>query len=107
LYGALGVVVQQRQREIGIRLALGAAMGEIRRMVVSQGIRPAAAGLVLGLATALGAAGVLRALLYGIEPRDPLTFVVSTLVIGVAALLACLVPAARAARVDPAAAIRD
>jgi putative ABC transport system permease protein len=107
LYGALGVVVRQRQREIGIRLALGAAAGEIRRMVLKQGMRPAAGGLLLGLATALAAAGVLKTLLYGIEPRDPLTFAASTLVICVAALLACLLPAARAARVDPAAAIRE
>ena len=70
LYGALGVVVRQRQREIGIRLALGAAVGEIRRIALKQGMRPAA--------------GVLKTPLFGIEPRDPLTFFASTLVIGVA-----------------------
>lgn len=107
LYGALGVVVRQRQREIGIRLALGAAAGGIRRMVVTQGMRPAAAGLLLGLALALAFAGALRALLYGIPARDPLTFLAATAVLAAASLLACLLPAMRAARVDPATALRD
>ena len=107
LYGALGIIVRQRQREIGIRLALGAAGGEIRRMVMAQGMRPALAGLAAGLAVALASVGVLRALLYGVDARDPLTFAAAAAVLATASLAACLLPAARAARVDPAVALRD
>jgi putative ABC transport system permease protein len=107
LYGALGVVIRQRQREIGVRLALGAAAGDIRRMVVAQGMTPVAVGLSLGLLLAFTSAGVLRALLYGIEARDPLTFAAAAAVLCAASLAACLVPAFRGARVDPVTALRN
>ena len=107
LYGALGVVIRQRQREIGVRLALGAAEGDIRRMVVAQGMTPVAVGLSLGLLLAFTSAGLLRALLYGIEARDPLTFAAAAAVLCAASLTACLVPAFRGARVDPVAALRS
>jgi putative ABC transport system permease protein len=107
LYGALGVVVRQRQHEIGIRLALGAAIHEIRRMVVRQGMTPVAVGLGVGLLAAVAAARFVRALLYGIDARDPLTFVVATGIVTVASIAACLIPAVRAARVDPATALRE
>ena len=107
LYGALGVVIRQRQREIGVRLALGAERGDIRRMVIAQGMKPVAVGLSLGLLLAFTSAGVLRALLYGIEARDPLTFAAAAAVLCAASLTACLVPAFRGARVDPVAALRS
>jgi putative ABC transport system permease protein len=107
LYGALGVVVRQRRREIGLRLALGAAAAEISRMVLVQGMRPVAAGLALGLLAAAASAQGLRALLFQVEARDPLTFVVAAAVLSAFALVACVLPAWRAARVDPATMLRD
>jgi putative ABC transport system permease protein len=107
LYGALGVVIRQRQREIGIRLALGAATGDIRRMVVAQGMKPVAVGLSMGLLLAFTSAGVLRTLLYGVEARDPLTFALAAGVLCAASLAACLVPAFRGASVDPVTALRS
>jgi len=107
LYGALGVVIRQRQREIGVRLALGAEQGDIRRMVIAQGMKPVAVGISLGLLLAFTWSGVLRALLYGIDARDPLTFAAAAAVLCAASLTACLVPAFRGARVDPVAALRS
>jgi putative ABC transport system permease protein len=98
--------VNQRTREIGIRMALGANTGNVLTMVVCQGITPALLGLGIGLAAAMAAAGVLSAFLYGIQPRDPITFATSPLLLLVAALVAAYVPARRAARVDPASALR-
>ena len=107
LYGALGVVIRQRQREIGVRLALGAAQADIRRMVIAQGMKPVVVGLALGLLVAFTAAGLLRALLHGIEARDPLTFALAAAVLCAASLAACLVPAIRGARVNPVTALRS
>ena len=107
LYGALGVVIRQRQREIGVRLALGAEQGDIRRMVIAQGMKPVAVGISLGLLLAFTWSGVLRALLYGIDARDPLTFAAAAAVLCAASLTACLVPAFRGARVDPVTALRS
>jgi putative ABC transport system permease protein len=106
LYGALAVLVRQRQREIGVRLALGAAASHIRRMVLGQGLRPVAAGLLLGLAMAAASARVLASLLFGITARDLGTFAAVTAVLATSALLACLVPAWRASRIDPAVTLR-
>jgi len=106
LYGALAVLVRQRQREIGVPLALGAAASQIRRMILGQGMRPVAAGLLLGLAAAAASAQVLASLLYGITARDPGTFAAVTAVLAASALAACLIPAWRASRIDPAVTLR-
>ncbi|MGE5206858.1 MAG: FtsX-like permease family protein, partial [Chlamydiota bacterium] len=106
IYGVVSYGVNQRTREIGIRMALGAETGNVLTMVVRQGMTPALFGLGLGFAAALAAAGLLASFLYDIQPRDPLTFASSMALLLVVALLAAYVPARRAARVDPAAALR-
>ncbi|MGE0040677.1 MAG: ABC transporter permease [Vicinamibacterales bacterium] len=106
LYGALGVLVGQRQREIGVRLALGAGASAIQRMIFVEGLRPVLGGLVLGLAAAAAASGVLGSLLYGVEALDGPTFVISAVVLLLVAATACALPAWRAARIDPATTLR-
>jgi putative ABC transport system permease protein len=106
LYGAVGVAVGQRRREIGLRIALGARAGQIRRMVVAQGMRPVGAGLALGIALAALATGALRSLLYGVTPLDPETFAGAGALLAAGALVACFIPAWRAARTDPAETLR-
>jgi putative ABC transport system permease protein len=101
IYGIISYLVAQRTREIGIRLALGAPVGAVRGMVLRSGVLLAAAGVALGLVSALAATRLLSGLLFGIGTRDPLTFVaVPLLLLGVAAL-ASYVPARRTTRVDP------
>jgi predicted permease len=106
LYGVFSNLVSQRIGEIGIRMVLGATRTEVQRMMLEQGMRPVFAGLAGGLAAALAVTRLLRSLLFGVTPTDPTTFaVVSLLLIGVA-LLACALPTWRAARIDPAVALR-
>jgi len=106
LYGVIAYAVSQRTREIGIRVALGAQRGDILRLVVRQGLLLTAAGIALGVAAALAVTQVLTAFLYGINARDPLTFGGVALLLGTVALLACFIPARRAARVEPMVALR-
>jgi ABC-type antimicrobial peptide transport system permease subunit len=106
VFGVLSYTVTQRTRELGIRLALGAAPGAVRRMVVRQGLGLVVTGLVIGLAGALALVRVMSSLLYGVEPTDPLTFLsVAAVLIGVA-IAASYLPARRATRVDPIIALR-
>jgi predicted permease len=106
IYGVLSYLVSERTHEIGIRIALGAESGSILRMVLRQGLRLAITGAAVGLAVALIVSQLMAGLLYGVRPTDPLTFAgVAALLIGVA-LLACYIPARRALRVDPLAALR-
>jgi putative ABC transport system permease protein len=107
IYGVISFAVAQRTREIGIRVALGADRGAILRLVVGQGTTVAAVGLVLGVAAALAATRVLRALLFDVTPTDPLTLITVVALLAIAALVACWIPALRAARLQPAAALRD
>lgn len=106
LYALLAYSVACRTREIGIRLALGARGADLIRMVVGQAARPVACGVALGLAAAFGLTRSLSALLYRTDPADPATLLAAPLVMAVVALLASYVPARRAARVDPAIALR-
>jgi len=106
-YGVLSYLVTERQREIGIRVALGASSAGIMKLVLRQGMTIAAIGLGLGVLGAFGLARVTRSLLFEVSPTDPATYaVVGVSIIGVT-LLACLVPANRAVRVDPLVAIRS
>ncbi len=106
LYGVIAYGARQRTHEIGIRLALGAQPEDVGKMVLGQGAKLALVGVGIGLAASLGAARLVRSLLFGVGATDPVTFVVVTaLLIGVA-LLACYVPARRAMRVNPIDALR-
>jgi predicted permease len=107
LYGVLAYAVTQRTREIGLRMAIGAAPLTIRGMVLAQVGRLTAAGVVIGLATALALGRGARSLLYEVQSYDPVTALTATAVLGAVALCAGLVPALRAARVDPIKALRD
>lgn len=107
LYGVLAYSVTQRSIEIGIRMALGSSAAAIFRMVVGQGARLIAIGLGIGIAASFALGGLVRGMLYGVEPRDPLVFVGVLTVLAGTALLACLIPARRAMRVDPAVAMRE
>jgi len=107
IYGVMAYAVQQRTREIGVRLALGAAPNAVRAMVVFQGMRLALVGVIIGVAAAYGLSRYMSNLLFGVEPRDPLVFVGVPLLLAVIALVAVWVPAARASRIDPLGALRS
>ena len=106
LYGLMGYVVGRREREIGIRSALGATPASVVRLMLHHAERLAGIGLLLGLAASVVATRGLAGLLYETDPRDPLTLAASTVVLGLAAMFAAFAPARRAARVDPAVVLR-
>jgi len=106
IYGVVAYSVQQRTSEIGIRMALGASPQNVRRMVVLQGMILALVGVVLGAAGGLALTRVMRSLLFGVKPWDPVTFVITAFVLSTVAWFACYVPAVRASRVDPMVALR-
>lgn len=106
IYGVLAYMVMQQMHEMGIRMALGAQRRDILRMVIAHGMRLVLAGSAAGLLGAWGVTRLMQSLLYGIAPWDPVTFVAVTGLLSGAALLACYVPALRAARIDPMAALR-
>jgi putative ABC transport system permease protein len=107
LYGVISYSVGQRTRELGIRMALGAQPSAVLRQVLAEGAILVFWGLVLGLVVAVTIAGVLKSLLFGVSARDPLTLAVVVAVLLTTALAACAVPALRATRIDPMAALRD
>lgn len=106
LYSVISYLVTQRTNEIGIRLALGARPGQVRRMVVLQGVRLAAIGLVIGFAAALALTRLLQGILFGTEPTDPVTFTVVSGFLAAIALLATYGPAHRASCIDPASSLK-
>jgi predicted permease len=106
LYGVIAYGARQRTHEIGIRLALGARPEDVGKMVLGQGTRLALVGVGIGLAASLGAARLVRSLLFGVGTTDPVTFVVVTGLLIAVALVACYVPARRAMRVNPIDALR-
>jgi putative ABC transport system permease protein len=107
LFGVLSFLVHQRSREIGVRMALGAEPGRILRMVVGRGALLVGTGLALGLAAAVPLTRALAGLLYGVSPLDPVTFVSLPVLLAAVALVACLLPARRAAGVDPMVSLRQ
>ena len=107
LYGLLAYAVAQRQREIGIRMALGAVPRSIARLIGGQALVLVLAGVALGLAGAVAAAPLARALLYGVGPNDPASLLAAALLVALGATLAAVIPALRASRVDPASALRE
>ena len=107
IYGVIAWTVRQRTREIGVRMALGAQRRAVLALVLGRGLKLAGAGIVLGLIGAISSTQLLRSLLFGVGPTDPITFVVVPLLLVVVALLACWLPARRAAAVDPMEALRS
>jgi predicted permease len=106
IYAVIAYVARQRTREIAVRMALGAHAADVRRLFLRQGVRLTAAGLVIGLAAAALAGRLLSTLLFGVQPVDLITFAIVSVVLGAVALAAAYLPARRAARVDPAGALR-
>jgi predicted permease len=106
IYGAVAYMVEQRTGEIGVRMALGAQTSDVLDLVVRQGMTPVILGLIIGLAGTFAVGRLLAAQLYQISPHDPFLLGAAAIVLAVAALLACLIPARRATRVDPIQALR-
>jgi ABC-type antimicrobial peptide transport system permease subunit len=106
LYGVLSYAVAQRTQEIGVRLALGAARGQIVKMIMREAALLLVIGLAVGIALALAAAKTARALLYGLEPYDPITYLLAATLLAAVASAASYFPSRRASRVDPIVALR-
>jgi predicted permease len=106
IYGVIAYVATQRTRETGIRLALGAQVGDVRRMFLRHGLTLTAVGITLGVLVAVALTRVMSALLFGVAAVDPMTYVGMSTVLGAVALLATYLPARRASRVDPVIALR-
>lgn len=106
VYGLLSYVVAQRRHEVGVRMVLGAAGADVVGLIVRQGMALAGLGLAVGIAGALAAVRLLDSLLFGVSSTDPLAYGTVVLVLGGASLAACLLPARRAARIDPMASLR-
>jgi predicted permease len=106
LYGVISFAVTQRTHEIGIRIALGARSGNVLTLIVKQGMTLTLIGVVIGLAGSFGLTRLIESLLFGVSTDDPLTFAIIALLVAAASLLACMIPARRAARVDPMVALR-
>jgi ABC-type antimicrobial peptide transport system permease subunit len=107
LYGVMSYAVSQSTRELGLRMALGATVSNLLRLVISQGLVLTAFGVVVGATVALTMAKLIANLLYKVSPRDPLAFGLALLVMTIASIAACFLPAWRATRIDPLRALRD
>ena len=106
IYSVLSYSVKRSVREIGIRLALGAPLGGVLRMVVFEAMKPTLLGVAMGTAGALALGRVLSSLIFGVRPTDPITFLVVAALLAAVALVASIVPAYRASKVDPMVALR-
>jgi putative ABC transport system permease protein len=107
IYGVIAYVVAQRRREVGIRMALGARAPDVQRMFVVRGMLVTGVGLIIGVAAALGLMRLVRVMLFGISPFDPLTYAAVVAGLALVALVATWLPAQRATAVDPALALRS
>ena len=107
IYGVISYTVAQRTHEMGVRAALGASAANLMRLVLSNGLFLTGIGLVLGIGGAIGLTRLLGTLLFGVGARDPLTLAGSAVILALVAAAACYVPARRAARLDPLAALRE
>jgi putative ABC transport system permease protein len=106
VFGVVAYSVSRRTREIGVRIALGAASGDVLGMILGQGLRTILVGVAIGIAGSLALTRAVESLLFGVTATDPLTFGGVTLLLIAAALLACYIPARRATKVDPMVALR-
>jgi ABC-type antimicrobial peptide transport system permease subunit len=106
IYGVIAYAAAQRTREIGLRMALGAQIGDVRKMFLRHGLSLTAAGIAIGIGVALLLTRVMSAFLFGVGPIDPLTYAAVSTALAAMALLATYLPARRAARVDPVVALR-
>jgi putative ABC transport system permease protein len=106
VYGVMSYIVSQQTREIGIRMALGAAPNSILRLVISRGLKLTLAGVAIGLGTSLALTRFISSLLFGISSTDPLTFAAVAISLTLVAVAACCIPARRAMTVDPMIALR-
>ena len=106
IYGVIAHAAAQRTREIGLRMALGAQIGDVRRLFLRHGLALTAAGIAIGIGVAVVLTRVISAYLFGVSPIDPLTYAVVSAVLAAVALVATYLPARRAARVDPLVALR-
>jgi putative ABC transport system permease protein len=107
IYGVMSYLVGQRTREMGLRMALGAQSSDVLRLVLGHGLKLVFAGIVLGLAAALASARVIASLLFGVSATDPVTLAVVIATLSLVAMLACYIPARRAAKIDPMSALRS
>jgi putative ABC transport system permease protein len=106
IYGAVAYTVEQRTGEIGVRMALGAQTRDVLRLIVNQGMRPVVIGLAIGIVSAFAIGRLLTSQLYEVSAHNPVLLAASTVLLAAIALIACLVPARRAAHVDPIQALR-
>jgi ABC-type antimicrobial peptide transport system permease subunit len=106
LYGVLSYLTTQRTTDIGLRIAVGAQRSQVLRLVLFEGLRPVLIGLIFGIAASALATQLLRSMLYGTQPLDPAAFAGATTMLVTVAVLACLIPAWRASRIDPIQALR-
>lgn len=107
LYGVLSYSVSLRKRELSVRIALGAQLSDILRLIVGSGLKIAGIGLMIGLMAALLLSRLLESMLFGVSAVDPISFCASVAVLGFAASVACLVPALRATQIDPIKTLRE
>jgi ABC-type antimicrobial peptide transport system permease subunit len=107
IYGVISYIVGQRTREIGVRIVLGAGRADVLRLVLIEGAKMTAIGLLVGLVASFGLTRLVAHLLFGVSPTDPLTLAAVVLLLAAVSLLACYIPARRATTVDPLIALRS